>query len=95
VGAVKRLGAFTEEKRRIAMEIAVESGQLRMCETHQCALAEGDGVAAYRLGKALISRGDPRVAVFEGNREELSDLIRQALEDCGDECPRCSEARRR
>lgn len=95
MGGAKRLAEIEEDKRRIAVEIAVEAGELRRCEGHDYALdAGGDGTAAYKLANALITRGDPLVAIFQGNRRALTDLIREVLSDHGSHCPGCEAAMR-
>ncbi|MEO1016315.1 MAG: hypothetical protein AAFY56_01290 [Pseudomonadota bacterium] len=92
MGGAKRMLEDAEDKRQIALEIAMTAGALATCELHDCAInRDDDPTPAYKLGNALISQSDPLVANFYGNRRELSDYIKEVIEDTNDECVRCAE----
>lgn len=44
---------------------------------------------AYKLANSLITKNDPLVSVFQGERTELTDLIKDVVNDHGEECPGC------
>jgi hypothetical protein len=80
-----------EQKRQEAIRIAVEAKVMKVCEAHDTPMCPigADPTPAYMLGNALISRGDPRVAMFRGDRRELSDHIKAAIDEHGDTCYAC------
>lgn len=40
----------------------------------------GDPTPAYMLGNALITRGDPRVAVFGDDRRAMTEAVKRAFD---------------
>jgi hypothetical protein len=82
-----------QEKLDAATEIAIRTGILERCEYHSDTVLgtdDTDFTEAYKLGNSLISKGDPLVAIFKGNRREMTDKIKEAIESHGEECPSCA-----
>lgn len=91
--AAKLLVAQQEDKREIALTIALRAKALRKCDAHEHVLESGgDPTGAYRLASALIRQKDPLVAPFHGDRRALTDLIIQAICEHGPDCPDCEAA---
>ncbi|MEN3111145.1 hypothetical protein ACFONG_04715 [Uliginosibacterium paludis] len=83
-----------EEKRGIAIQIALEAGVLEQCEFHEDCLFEGgeEIEAAYKLGNFKISNGEYG-DVFE-SRREMTDLIKEVVQDnSAEECYSCAKNR--
>ncbi len=84
----KRMMEEQQEKCETAKDVAVRAGVLERCEV--CdevtnAYAE-DTETAYKLANTLISRGDPLVEAFNGDRRELTDLIKEVVDEAPDDC---------
>jgi hypothetical protein len=92
MGAVKRMMEELETKRAAAGKIALDAGVLKNCEFHDY-LFEGDSdiEAAYRLGNHRFSAGSLE-DVFE-NRRDMTDIIKEVVQDSPDECPICAKIR--
>jgi hypothetical protein len=92
MGALKETGTEQDAKQAIATEIALKVGLLEKCEEHGCVYDAMNDFAledAFRYGEALITRNDPAVAAFAGNRKRLHHVlenIRSGLPNCCDEC---------
>ena len=84
----KRMLDEQEEKKDAATEIAVKTGLLKKCDVCSDITQElgVDQAQAYRYANSLITKNDPLVAVFQGNRRELTDLIKDVVDGCGTEC---------
>lgn len=94
MGGAKRLLEEHEGKQGVAVSIALEAKVLRQCAMHETLMYDGsDAEPAYRLANALVTRGDPRVAVFGGERRELTDYIKALTEEHDDECYACEKHR--
>jgi hypothetical protein len=91
MGGVRRLFEDHETKESVAAGIAVQAQVMRMCP-HETYIYDGsDPTPAYMLANALVSRDDPSVAIFGGNRRELTDYIKDAIEQHGDTCYACEK----
>jgi hypothetical protein len=83
-----------QHKLDIATEIALRAGILQRCDAHTDTILgtdETDFTIAYRLGNALMTQGDPLVAIFRGDRREMTDNIKAAIESSGEGCPSCAK----
>lgn len=88
----KRLLEAQEEKRRVAMEIAIAAGVINRCEFHGDCLFMGgaEQESAYKLGNYKFGKNE-LAHVFE-TRKEMTDAIKAAIEEIGlEECYRCSQ----
>jgi hypothetical protein len=92
MGVTKEFGTEQDDKRAVAMDIALKVGLVQRCDVHGCLYdAMNDFVLedAIRYGETLMARSDPLVAVFGGNRKRLRhaiENIRTGLPNCCDEC---------
>jgi hypothetical protein len=91
MGGTQSLMEDIQEKRCVAIEVAVECGALGRCKLHDIVYAgNGDFTAAYRLGNAKFSRG-----AFEGvfvTTREMTDTIKEVIENnSGEECSFCAK----
>ena len=90
MGGAKRMLDDHEDKEAVAADIALQAKVLQRCAMHETLMYDGaDPEPAYRLGNALITQNDPRVAVFGGQRRELTDYIKELTEEYGDTCYAC------
>ena len=96
MGMAEEIGMAQDEKHAVAVQIALEVGLLEKCEVHGCVYdAMNDFVLddAFRCGEELITRGDPLVAVFQGNRRRLRHAIEDVRSGMPNSCPDCYHAR--
>lgn len=92
MGGVKDLMQRDEDKRGIALSIAIEAGVLQLCPGHDVPIDRGaDRQPAYMLANRLITDGDPRVALFNGERRQLTDLIKAVCDNTGTTCYACDK----
>lgn len=83
-----------EEKREVAIQIAIAAGVLQQCKYHDDCIFEGNEEIeiAYKLANHQFSHGE-HVNVFK-NRREMTDIIKEVVADYpGDECPSCARVR--
>jgi hypothetical protein len=75
-----------------AEEIAVQAGVLEKCELHEEVYDPlgGDLEAAYKLGNYKFSRGE--VSSFD-DRREMTDAIKDVVEQAAMECHTCAKWR--
>jgi len=88
MGGMKELEARQEAMRAAGREIAAKAGALRQCEDcgdYWDPLGQ-DLAEAYKLGNALISRGEPVAEPFNGDRRAMTDAIQEAVRDAPEEC---------
>jgi len=80
---VKRLLEQQEAERHAAIEIAVAANVLARCEVDDDPIDAGvnDVEEAYKVGNAMISREDPRVAVFGKDRRKMTDTVKSVVEE--------------
>ncbi len=94
MGIAKRHMEEMEDKRNLAIRIAVEAGVLDECEYHDGTFTEGsnDIEEAYKLGNSRISSGELDGA-FD-SRREMTDLIKAVVDELSaDECYSCARHR--
>ena len=90
MGMQKRLLEEYEAQRSVAESIAIEAGVLSVCELHDETYAPGNDIEdAYKYGNDKFTKGDLRCR-FE-DRKELTDVIKDVVTDCPDECSRCAD----
>ncbi|MEN6457827.1 MAG: hypothetical protein ABFC63_02765 [Thermoguttaceae bacterium] len=99
MGALKEKRAEQDARQIAATEIGLKVGLLERCELHGAIYDAMNDFAledAFRYGEALMTKNDPSVAVFAGNRKRLHLLlenIRTGLPNCCDECYYASQQR--
>ena len=88
MGAMKHWMAQQDAKKAVADEIAIRVGLLKRCEMCEDVTdpLNNNFEDAYKLANYLVSKGDELVAIFDGNRRELTDLIQGCVHDHGEEC---------
>ena len=95
MGTLKEIVMEQDEKHAVAVKIALDVGLLEKCETHGCVFdAMNDFVLedAYRCAEALITRNDPSVAIFQGNRKHLHHAIENVRSGMSNCCPECYDS---
>jgi len=95
MGQAKHYQEIQEAKQAIAEEIALRVGILDQCEKHDIKyfLGTDDFEDAYKLGNSLITKQDPLVSIFNNDRKELSDYIKNVTDGLSDCCPFCERDR--
>lgn len=81
-----------DERHAVAVQIALDVGLLERCEAHGCVYdAMNDFVLddAFRCAEELITRNDPSVAAFHGNRRRLHHAIEEVRSGMPNSCPDC------
>ena len=72
--------------------IAIEAGAIKVCPAHSdVTVNQGDSAAnsrAYAIATNRLKDGD-----LVGDRQEVMDGIKDAIEQSADECPYCAELR--
>ncbi|HBW49822.1 MAG TPA: hypothetical protein DEF47_07940 [Herpetosiphon sp.] len=83
----KNLELLREDQRRIATQIAIRSNVLGECEFCEEIIEGNEDIEnAYKLGNFMISKNDPSVSIFEGNRSILTDTIKEVVEEAAYDC---------
>jgi len=77
-----------ETRHEIAVAIARRVGLLEHCDTCDDVYdpLEGNFDDAYMLANHLITKGDPLVEAFRGDRRALTDAIKDVTQNYGEEC---------
>ena len=80
-----------EDMYREASDIAVKAGAITPCEIHGHVLinAFADTTAAYKLGNAKFTNGT--LSNDFKSRRELTDFIKEAIDESCLECPYCAK----
>jgi hypothetical protein len=93
MSGIKRLMEAVEEKRGKAKDIARRAGVLKVCEYHDELFLSGEKeiVEAYKSGNARWDK-DSLEDVFE-SRREMTDYIKEEVEDAAEECWMCAKIR--
>jgi len=92
MSGAKRLMEEMDEKRRRAATIARRAGVLTVCGYHdEVFRSEKDVVEAYKLGEARFLK-DSLGEIFD-SRREMTDYIKDVVEDANFECCVCSKIR--
>lgn len=91
MGIAKRWMEREEAKREEAKDIAVEAGVLKRCEFHDDIILDvfGDHSEAYKLANKKFSASKLREEY--ASRRELTDKIKEEIEDSSDGCPYCAQ----
>jgi hypothetical protein len=79
-------------RRAAAIHIALEVGLLEKCPVHGCVYdAMNDFVLedAFRCAESLMARSDSAVAVFQGNRKRLHQMVENIRLGMPNSCPEC------
>jgi hypothetical protein len=90
MSAVKQVDGATGRKAPPAIKIALDAGALRRCE-FDCVIEGSDIEGAYRLGNRRFSAG-LLAGAFE-SRRDMTDFIKEVVEDSVVECPVCANIR--
>jgi hypothetical protein len=82
-------GDSAERRRQVALQIALKTGLLKKCPTHDEVYDPGqhDYQGACMVASFLVNRDDPLVAPFAGDRVPLTELLKAI---CAAYSPRCS-----
>lgn len=92
MSGVKRLMEEIETKRYKARAIAHKAGVLTVCEYHDEAFrSDKDIVKAYKLGNARFAK-DSLGEIF-ASRKEMTDYIKEEVDDANIECSICDKIR--
>ena len=93
MGQAKHQQMEQEDKYQVAQQVAVQAGILSECEMHDIIYDGGTDSYedAYKLANTLISQDDPLVVIFNGNRRELTDLLKDIKSEFGENCPLCDK----
>ena len=91
MGLTKRWMESQEAKREEATDIAVQAGVLERCDIHEEIVCDtfGDPTEAYKLANAKFT-ADELQEDYE-SRRELTDKIKEAIEESSDDCPYCEK----
>jgi hypothetical protein len=90
----KREAEENESKKDVVLRIAVEAGALEHCEEHDTYFDPMDDDAlkkAQGRAKELVEANDSTVAIFDGNEEELIELLDDVVADAEESCAACDE----
>jgi hypothetical protein len=88
-----RLGR-EKERRAIAVSIALRTGLLKRCPSHDEVYDPGqhDFQGACMVATYLVNRADPLVNPFDGDRGPLTDLLKSICQSYRTCCSGCSAA---
>lgn len=96
MSGIKRLMEQQEEQRWEARAIARKAKVLTACEYHGETFATGkDIVEAYKLAATTFKNADsssPLKTLFQ-SQKELTDCIKEEVEDAAEECWACAKIR--
>jgi hypothetical protein len=83
-----------EERRRVAVLLALRTGLLRECPIHGDLYDTGrhDFQGALMVASFLINQSDPLVAPFGGDRAGVGESLKEVCRSYAADCPRCSPA---
>lgn len=93
MGMAKRLQIEGWEKDAVASRLAIQAKVLGVCPMHEDQVisnGEFDYAEAYKLGNHAMSHDDPMVELFDGNRRDLTDRIKEVCDTAPDRCPICA-----
>lgn len=93
MGTSKRLMEEQEEKRAVALQIAIDASVLKRCELHEDAVLDcgSDVEDAYKLGNSRFTKGE--LSDVFGDRTDMTDAIKEVVGEHLDECPYCAKWR--
>lgn len=84
-----------ETKRKIAIDIALQTRVLRECSRHRrLYLVDADLAPAFEPAMQLLRQRSARVALFRLDRHKLTGLISNILGKAPAICPQCCAALR-
>ena len=88
-------GEQGDQRQQAALLIALRTGLLKKCPTHDEVYDPGqhDYQGACMVAAFLINRDDPLVAPFAGDRAPLTNLLKSICGTYSPRCSRCSEKR--
>jgi DnaJ-domain-containing protein 1 len=90
----KQNGSDHESKKDVVLRIAVEAGALEHCEDHDTYFDPMDDEALERAqerAKELVEAKDSTVAIFDGNEDELIELLEDVVADAEESCAGCDD----
>src|SRR5208283_834623 len=81
-----------QQKRSIALEIALQTHVLRTCSIHREIFCDDDvdPSAAFALAVELVRQHKPYVEEFHDNAHELTDLLSEIIGAAPNCCPGCA-----
>jgi hypothetical protein len=85
--------ALDEQQHEAALVIALRTGLLKKCPDHGDLFDPGqhDFQGACMVASFLVNRDDPLVAMFDGDRYPLTDLLKAICRPYPPRCARCAE----
>ena len=88
MGYWKQKQAEYEEQEHVAKRITIDAGAIHFCELPGSTF-EGveEPVAAYKLGNSRLSAG--KLGETFASSREMTDLIKQVIEEQPERCPEC------
>ena len=81
-----------ESKKVVVLKIAMEAGALEHCEVHDTYFDPMDDEALERAqcqAIELVQAKDATVAIFDGQEEELIELLDDVVADAEESCAGC------
>ena len=90
----KQNGSGNESKKDVVIRIAIEAGALEHCEDHDTYFDPMDDEALERAqerAKELVEAKDSTVAIFDGNEDELLELLEDVIADAEESCAACDD----
>ena len=91
----KKEAQENESKKDVVLRIAIEAGALEHCEEHGTYFDPMDDEALERAqerAKELVEAKDSTVAIFDGNEDELIELLEDLVADAEESCAACDNA---
>ena len=81
-----------QQKKAIALEIALQTHALRTCPIHHEIFCDDDvdPSAAFALAVELVRQHKPYVGEFHDNAHELTDLLSEIIGAAPNSCPGCA-----
>lgn len=87
-------GQATDNLSSAAVQVALRTGLLKQCTIHGEVYDPGqrDLQGALMVINYLINNSDPIVALFDGDRAGLTQLLKSILKSKPRACPQCTPA---
>ena len=81
-----------DPRRGVAIQVALRTGLLKKCPIHGDVYDPGqhDYQGALMVAAYLVNQSDPLVAVFQGDRAPLTELLKSICRSHETRCPQCS-----
>lgn len=85
-------GDRASQLRDVAIQVALRAGLLKKCLVHGEVYDPGqhDYQGACMLAGYLVNQSDPLVALFQGDRAPLTELLKSICHSHAAGCPQCA-----